>query len=202
MEKFIYLAGPIADCTLKEATTWRNFVTERFVDNIIGISPMREKAANLNVGSGRISGDGKAYADTLMSNQPAIFQRDKFDCATADGVLAYLPKEMNDRRPSLGTVIELGWANARDIPIVLVTDDPYYANHPLVMGCCGWIVDDLELGIQVINNIFGAYQKAYKRYEVVKETKPTILDDLAKLQKPHQYQNMGPVPSPVPMRYA
>ena len=41
MKKYIYLAGPIAGCDKGEANDWRNEVKERFIDGIVGISPLR-----------------------------------------------------------------------------------------------------------------------------------------------------------------
>ena len=72
-------------------------------------------------------------------------------------ILVYLPKEMNERRPSWGTSIEIGWASAHDKPIVLVTDDANLATHPLVRESVGWIVPDLDTGIQVVNSVLTVY---------------------------------------------
>lgn len=156
MDKFVYLAGPIGGCTHDEATHWRNYATQRFLSNIVGVSPMRGKAT-LESEGGRISASIVDYGNTLMSNGRAIFNRDRIDCTTADMVLCYLPRAFNERRPSLGTVLELGWANASDIPIIMVTDDPVYRDHPLLHHSCGWIVDNLDDGIHVVNSVLGAY---------------------------------------------
>ena len=40
-KKYIYLAGPIAQCTQGEANDWRDYLSEQFHSNIIGISPLR-----------------------------------------------------------------------------------------------------------------------------------------------------------------
>ena len=39
--KYIYLAGPIAQCSYKEANDWRDYVSNKLHENIIGISPLR-----------------------------------------------------------------------------------------------------------------------------------------------------------------
>lgn len=168
-EKFIYLAGPIAGCNYGEATEWRGYVKSRLAPNIIGISPMRDKS-HLDNG-GMISGDAKDYSDQLLSSQRAIVGRDKYDATHCDGILAYLPREMNERRPSIGTIIEIGAASwGKEIPVVLVTDDTYYANHPLMMDCCNWIVPNLDDAVTVVNSVFGAY-KHTPWDEIIKSTK-------------------------------
>lgn len=196
MTKSIYLAGPIADCTLGEATFWRDYVTGRLADNLVGISPMREKGAEV-APDGKIPGNPDQFKDTLMSNGRAIYTRDRYDCTHASGLLVYLPRSFNERRPSYGTAIEIGWASGANIPIVLVSDDDYLVNHPIVSGCVGWIVDDLDKGVEAINKIFGAYAP-----KVVAKPEPTRVD---RHQENYSLQarlhNRPPVPTPYPGPY-
>lgn len=192
--KFIYLAGPIADCTLNEATYWRDYVKERLADNIIGISPMREKGAEV-APDGKIPGNADQFKDTLMSNASAIYTRDRYDCTHADGIFCYLPRAFNERRPSYGTAIEIGWANGRDTPIILVSDDDYLTHHPIVTGCVGWIVDDLDKGIEVVNAIFGAYAP-----KVI--AKPETLKYNSVVREGYYYPPQPPAPTPYPQGYA
>lgn len=161
MKRFIYLAGPIAGCSYKEATDWREAVQEDFLPGIVGISPMRLKEWCKRTRKIR---DVKQYAkiadeqEWLISGEShAIRARDFNDVRTCDMVFAYLPKVLNDRRPSWGTSIEIGWASAQQKPLVLVTDDKNLSNHPLVRESAGWIVPDLGTGVQVVNSVFGAY---------------------------------------------
>ena len=35
-KKYIYLAGPIAQCSYKEANDWRDYVSNKLHENIIG----------------------------------------------------------------------------------------------------------------------------------------------------------------------
>lgn len=191
--KFIYLAGPIADCTLNEATYWRDYVRERLADNIIGISPMREKGAEV-APDGKIPGNADQFKDTLMSNASAIYTRDRYDCTHADGLFVYLPRAFNERRPSYGTAIEIGWANGRDTPIILVSDDDYLTHHPIVTGCVGWIVDDLDKGIEVVNAIFGAYAP-----KII--AKPETADYNPVVREGYYYHPQPPAPTPYPERW-
>ena len=159
--RYVYLAGPIAGCSFKEATNWREAVSADFLPGIIGVSPMRLKDYCKRV---RKIGDVKQYervADQqewlLTGESHAICARDFNDVRTADLLFAYLPKKLNDRRPSWGTAIEFGWASAQRVPVLLVTDDKNLAAHPLVRESAGWIVPTLELGIAVVNSVLGVY---------------------------------------------
>ena len=103
MKKYVYLAGPIAGCTEEEATEWREYVCTYFTHGIIGISPLRCEPLK----------KGLTYTDDgatpkMWSDPRAIATKNWLDTESCDLVLAYLPQELNDRRPSYGTVIEIG----------------------------------------------------------------------------------------------
>ena len=94
MKKYIYLAGPIAGCTETEATEWREYVCTYFPYGIIGISPLRCEPLK----------EGLTYTDEgatpkMWSDPRAIATKNWLDTESCDLVLAYLPKELNDRRP-------------------------------------------------------------------------------------------------------
>ena len=103
MKKFIYLAGPIAGCTLEEATEWRDYVRSMLPHGIIGISPLRCEPVQPGMRY-----DDPGAVDKLWSDPRSINAKNWLDTESCDLVLAYLPKEMNDRRPSIGTIIEIG----------------------------------------------------------------------------------------------
>ena len=120
MKKYVYLAGPIAGCTEEEATEWRNYVCTWFQHGIVGISPLRCEPLK----------EGMTYTqegatDKMWSDPRAIATKNWLDTESCDLVLAYLPKELNDRRPSYGTVIEIGWAIGLRKPLIVVSDDKY-----------------------------------------------------------------------------
>jgi Nucleoside 2-deoxyribosyltransferase. len=160
MTKNIYLAGPIYGCTFDGATAWRTYATKKFLRGIVGISPMRAKeylAATKTI-------DHHSY-DHILSSSSAITTRDKYDCTHADAILAMFPKDAP--AVSVGTIMELGWASANNIPIIVVSDDPRIVDHGMVKGVAGWIVPTLDEGIFVINAIFGDYVKEYSlEYQV------------------------------------
>lgn len=117
----VYLAGPITGSSYEEVTDWREttkehlkLMSEKSVQPIVGYSPMRGKAY--------LSKEDKicdSYEDTTMSSVKGINIRDFNDCKTSDVVLVNL---LGATRVSIGTVMEIAWARAFKIPIVIVME--------------------------------------------------------------------------------
>ena len=152
MKKYIYLAGPIAGCTAEEATEWRKYVCTFFPHGIVGISPLRCEPLK----------DGMTYTEPgatekKWSDPRAIATKNWLDTESCDLVLAYLPKELNERSPSYGTTIEIGWAIGLRKPLIVVSDDEYLMNHPLIKHNASWRFDNLEDAADVIVGLFGDY---------------------------------------------
>ena len=127
-DRYVYLAGPIAGCTEEEATEWREYVCTYFTHGIVGISPLRCEPLK----------EGLTYTDDgatpkMWSDPRAIATKNWLDTESCDLVLAYLPKELNDRRPSYGTVIEIGWAIGLRKPLIVVSDGAI-ASSPSPIG--------------------------------------------------------------------
>jgi len=152
MKKYIYLAGPIAGCTEKEATEWREYICTFFPYGIVGISPLRCEPLK----------DGMTYTEPgatekKWSDPRAIATKNWLDTESCDLVLAYLPKALNERRPSYGTTIEIGWAIGLRKPLIVVSDDDYLMNHPLIKHNASWRFDNLEDAADVIVGLFSDY---------------------------------------------
>ena len=152
MKKYIYLAGPIAGLTEVEAIEWRGWVRERLPHGIVGISPLRCEPLK----EGMVYTDDGATAP-MWSDARAINAKNWLDTESSDLVLAYLPKEMNDRRPSIGTIIEIGWAIGLRKPLIVVSDDEYMMEHPLIQRNASWRLENLEDAVEVITGLFGDY---------------------------------------------
>src|SRR3990167_258093 len=147
---YVYLAGPIAGCDKKEANDWRDWVRARLPWGIVGVSPLRCEPLI-----------GKRYKlqydDPRFGTPKAIAGKNWFDSNRCDLVLAYLPKEINERRPSYGTVIEIGWAIGLRKPIVLVTDDKTVAEHPLIQANVNWVFDNFDEALETIVGTLDVY---------------------------------------------
>ena len=68
-----------------------------------------------------------------------------------------MPRELNQRRPSYGTTIEIGWAIGLKKPIILVTDDEYLTEHPLIRANVNWVFEDFQNAVDVIHGLFDDY---------------------------------------------
>jgi len=152
MTTFIYLAGPIAGCDAGQANNWRDYVASRLPENVRGVSPLRCEP---------LIGDRYAleYDDVRFGTPSAISGKNWLDTVSCDMVLAYLPKELNDQRPSYGTVIELGWAIGLRKPIILVTDDDNLSNHPLIARNVSWVINNFDDALDVITGLFEVYNE-------------------------------------------
>ena len=66
-------------------------------------------------------------------------------------------KEMNDIRPAIGTIIDIGWTICLKKPLIFVSDDEQILNHPLIECNAAWRFDNLPDAIEVISGLFGDY---------------------------------------------
>ncbi len=149
--KTVYLAGPIAGCDKGEANDWRRYVQDQIsTAGIRGISPLRCEPI---VGERYMLN----YADPKFGTARAIGSKNVFDVRHCDMTLAFLPREINDRRPSYGTVCELAWAHMIGKPTILVTDCPVLHEHPVISACSGWLLGTLDEAIEVILGVLSDY---------------------------------------------
>lgn len=150
----VYLAGPILGTTEAEAKDWRNTVASKlYCHNIRGISPLRCEPI-----VGEVYGTGN-NADPLFGTARAISSKNFFDVQACDMTFAYMPKHLEKQSVSIGTILEIGWAYALRRPVVLVTDDPYLMQHPVLNSCAAWLVPTLDDGIELAVGILGDYVK-------------------------------------------
>lgn len=111
----VYLAGPIGGLNYGGATYWRDDATQELAwRGITALSPMRGKSYL----SGETKLDATKYTQPLSSPK-GLTTRDRFDVRTCDLVLANL---LGATRVSIGTVIELAWADLLRTPVVLVSE--------------------------------------------------------------------------------
>lgn len=140
LPRYVYLAGPIMGCTEGEAKDWRGFVNSRLEPHhIYGISPLRCEPAI----------DGKyssIYSDPRFGTARAIAAKNRFDVKNCDMTLACLPKPPEGRPQSYGTMGEGFWSDADGKMVVLVTDDPYVAKHPVLDSLRGWKLLACDVG--------------------------------------------------------
>lgn len=146
----VYLAGPIGGLTYGESTDWRESVKRELAEyGISAFSPMRGKEF-LNDGE-KIDASVKNYTD-IMATSKGIMTRDFFDARTANVILVNMA--IPHEKPSLGTVMEIAWAHAFQIPLVLIDSDLHkYSNHPMIKEAIGFKAENMEQALITVRII-------------------------------------------------
>jgi nucleoside 2-deoxyribosyltransferase len=151
MKPRVYLAGAIAGLNYGDATDWRHqakfLLAERGIETL---NPMRAKNVLGERNGGTI---GNSYHDYEklgpFFTSGGIMTRDFNDVKSSDAMLVNL---LDLKKPSLGTVMELGWAYALQIPAVVAieeTGNPH-DNHPMLHETMRFRVATLEEAIEAV----------------------------------------------------
>lgn len=140
----VYLAGPIAGLNYSGATEWRQKAKDFLAEHqIIGISPMRAKEYLATVEKFKEVG----YDEHPLSCNKGITTRDRFDCTRADVVLVNL---LGASKISIGTVMEIAWADSARIPIVLAMESDNPHTHGMLTEVAGYIVPSLSEALDIV----------------------------------------------------
>lgn len=139
--KKVYLAGPIAGLSFEECNTWREWAIKD-LDPFIGVSPLRPD----------MHGRSFYHKDIPTAVK---FDRDYQDVMSCDAILVNLH---GATRPSVGTIMEIGWAFMRRIPIVVVMEQDNVHNHLFItqsvsQNPVGFIEPNLAYGIFRIKEV-------------------------------------------------
>lgn len=155
--KRVYLAGPIAGLTYEEATlSWRDKVAKALdgyhlsdkgtipslQEGIQTFSPMRGKI--FLKGTGEAIGK-QGYEQHPMSSMQGIIGRDRNDVMNCDLVFMNV---YGAEKVSIGTTVELGWADAFRKPVVLILNEGGVHDHAFYKGLATYVCNSLEQGIQ------------------------------------------------------
>jgi nucleoside 2-deoxyribosyltransferase len=147
MSEFVYLVGPISGLSYAEATEWRVYAAAKLAEyGVTALDPMRDKAF---LEGERILGNN--YSHTL-ARPKGITVRDRNDVFRADAILANF---LTAKKCSCGSPIEFGWADAKQKTVVMVTSEDNPFNHAMMREIAGFVVDDLDEGIDVVLSVLG-----------------------------------------------
>lgn len=138
MRPSVYLAGPITGLTYDEGQDWRAYAKDWLdAEGIDGYSPLRAKDYLRACGVLE-----KQYHGLNALSEPAgITARDRFDCMGRDLVLVNF---VGATSVSIGTCIELGWADASRTPLVVAMEEDNVHHHAMVNAMAGFIVPTLD----------------------------------------------------------
>jgi hypothetical protein len=145
--KRVYLAGPITGLSFEGCTDWREYaIKELATAGITGLSPMRSKDY---LKSENIVGD--SYEDTVLSCSRGITTRDRWDTTRCDLILVNF---LGAEKVSIGTVMEIAWADLVRTPSIIVMEPEGNAHdHAMIRECTGFRVETLEAGLEVAKAI-------------------------------------------------
>lgn len=181
--RFVYLAGPILGCTDGEANDWRRTVDKHLrPHNIIGVSPLRceplhGERYSMDYPDPRF-GTARAIAaknrfDVLNCDMGLFYipkpirtedeTADMFNkwgadlTKVRDRFSAFKAGMQAAKLHSFGTVVELAWMHGLGKQTIVVSDDPFIKNHPVLDAVTNWKLDSFEEAVDVITGVLGAY---------------------------------------------
>ena len=105
----VYLAGPIEICTEEEIFLWRNYVKDKVGNDVEIITPQYH-----------------------LGTAGEIFEDTKTNVEVCDVVFAHLPKAINERRASYGTIFEISYGHALNKRVMIISDDEFVHKHPVM----------------------------------------------------------------------
>lgn len=144
----VYLAGPITGLSYGDATDWRKEFAKKLPSYIQAVSPLRGKRYLDNE---KIIKD--SYEIHPLSGQKGITCRDRMDVGRCDLLLVNF---LGAKKVSIGTVMEIAWADAWRKPIVLVMEPENVHSHAMVREVAGFIVPTLDEAAIVVTAILSA----------------------------------------------
>jgi len=145
----VYLAGPITGLNHDEAVDWRKIVTDE-LRPIHCLSPMRGKEYLRGMASLPHRSEDLAQIGNVMSTARGIMTRDRWDAARCDVLFVNL---LGATRVSIGTVMEIAWADLRRTPIVCAMEDDNMHRHGMIDEAVGFRVPTLAEACDVVRSL-------------------------------------------------
>lgn len=145
MKKALFLAGPLTGISYGDALDWRQYVERKLPSNVIAFSALRGKEY---VAKEAVLKD--AYPHHLLSTPQGTITRDRFDVSRCDALFVNFLKA---DRVSIGTIMEMAWADSWRIPIILVMENGNIHDHAFVRQVAAFITDDLDEAIRTAADV-------------------------------------------------
>lgn len=147
----VYLAGPITGLTFDGAADWRLKATDALAGfGIKGFSPLRAKDYLRSVGE--LTALCEGYGDLNCLSAPrGIMTRDRYDATHCNALLVNF---LGATRVSIGTAMEIAWADLARIPVVVAMEakgNPH--DHGMINEAIGFRVTTIDEAIDVVKAI-------------------------------------------------
>lgn len=149
----VYLAGPISGLTYDQADDWRRIAYDELArGGIHAMSPLRYKEYLRHMVAGELSPTCAGYGELhCLSSPRGIMTRDRMDATRCDALLVNF---LGATRVSIGTVMEIAWADAHRIPVVCVMEESGNPHeHAMISEAIGFRVKTLDEAIHVVRAI-------------------------------------------------
>lgn len=151
----VYLAGPITGLSYGDSVDWREKAKSVLAEaGIVGLNPMRGKDYLEHEESVGDTYNGVSFDHHpighlagIISGDRGITTRDRWDCHRCDLVLVNF---LGAKKVSIGTVMEIAWADSSRIPAIVVMEkegNPH--DHSMIRECIGFRVETLEDGLHI-----------------------------------------------------
>lgn len=139
----VYLAGPITGESYKSATDWRQYMIDYLPNGITALSPLRGKYY-----LEKFKDIADSYENISLSSSRGITTRDRFDVMSSDVIFVNL---LGAKSVSIGTVMEIAWADILRKPIILVMEDESNIHeHAMIREVVGFRVNNIDDGIKIL----------------------------------------------------
>ena len=142
----VYLSGGIYGLTYDAATDWRHYAASQLAP-IESLDPMRGKEYLKEMGF--MPG---TYDAVRLSTSRGIMTRDRFDTMRSDALLVNL---LGTERVSIGTSMEIAWADMLRIPVVACMEEDNIHQHPMILEAVGYVCPTLDEGIETTKSVLG-----------------------------------------------
>ena len=139
-KKTLFLAGPLTGISYGDALDWRKYVESKLPSDVIAFSALRGKE---HLAKKAVLKD--SYPEHLLSTPQGTITRDRYDVSRCDALFVNFLKA---ERVSIGTIMEMAWADARRIPIILAMEKGNIHDHAFVRQVAAFIAGDLDEAIQ------------------------------------------------------
>jgi len=139
-KKALFLAGSLTGISYGDALDWRKYVESRLPADVIAFSALRGKR---HLTRERVLKN--AYPEHLLSTPQGTITRDRYDVSRCDALFVNF---LRADQVSIGTIMEMAWADAWRIPIILAMENGNIHDHAFVRQVAGFITGDLDEAIQ------------------------------------------------------